>query len=869
MTRWMRLLVALYPRSWRERYAAELEALIEDTGPGWRAALDVARGAASMQFAHGLGAVRHHTRRLAATPAFTLTAIGTLAVAFGAVGLVAALVRGIVLAPLPYDEPERLIGVAHRAPGFAPGPIPQAPFTYFTYREAATTLEDIGLWDGVRATITGRGEPEEVPALVVTDGTLPLLRIRPAEGRLFGAEDDSPHGRESVLLGWDYWVRTFGGKAAAGQSLVVDGRAREILGVLPAGFELLGHRPDLVLPLRLDRARVQVGLFRYRGLARLAPGVTRAQAHADLAWLVPSMPDRFPIPTGFTRAMYDEFGLTPDVHPLHEDLVGEVSGTLWLVFGAVALLLLVGCANVATLFLVRGDAQRQDVAVQLALGAGIRRLAGQRFGEALVVALAGAVLGLTLADWGLGVLRQLDVAALPRLRDVRIDAVIAAVVALLAVAAAGGFALLSLMRQGQQDLVVALRGSGRGASDGRERLWLRHALVSVQLAVALVLLVGAGLLVRTTLAIRDVRPGFSEPARVLTVRLTIPEGLVADPLVVARTHAAIADRFTGVAGVSAAGLTSSVTMDGANRRDPLFAEGTGMSETQWPPVRRQKWVAPGYFGAVGNPVLAGRDLSWEDVHQRRPVALLTQNLATALFGGAQAAVGRRVRPSSNGPWREVVGVVGDEHDDGPARPATPTVYWPFLQDGFAPGRTTVERTMVHVLRTTRGHDTSLLQDLQQAVWAVHPSVPLARVESLLDVYERSTRSLTFVLVVLGLAAGATLVLGVVGVYGVVAYVVSQQRREIGIRIALGSSAAAVERLFVRRGMAVVSAGLVVGLVASAAAARVLEALLFEVTMLDPLAYGAAAMLLGVVAGVAVGLPARAAARVPAATVLRG
>ena len=265
MTRWMRLLVALYPRSWRERYAAELEALIEDTDPGWRAALDVARGAASMQFAHGLGAVGHHTRRLAGTPAFTLTAIGTLAVAFGAVGLVAALVRGILLAPLPYDEPERLVGVAHLAPGLAPGPVPQAPFTYFTYRDAATTLEDIGLWDAVTATITGRGEPEEVPAILVTDGTLPLLRIRPAEGRLFGADDDSPRSRESVLLGWDYWVRTFGGKAAAGQSLVVDGRAREILGVLPAGFELLGHRPDVVLPLRLDRARVQVGSFRYRG----------------------------------------------------------------------------------------------------------------------------------------------------------------------------------------------------------------------------------------------------------------------------------------------------------------------------------------------------------------------------------------------------------------------------------------------------------------------------------------------------------------------------------------------------------------------------------------------------------------------------
>jgi predicted permease len=870
MTWWMRLVVRLYPGEWRDRYQDELEAVIEQTGPGWRPALDLARGAAVMQFAAGLGRVRHHTRRLWATPAFTLTALATLAIAIGANALLFALVHGVLFKPLPFAAPERLVGVWHAAPGLVPGPLNQAAFTYFTYREAATAFEDIGLWSGGTATVTGRGDPEELETLGVTDGTLPLLGVGPELGRSFTAADDAPGSRETVILSRDYWQRAFGGSPAAlGQSLMVDGRAREVIGVLPAGFALLRQTPDLVLPLRLDRATVQIGLFRHQGIARLKPGVTLAQANADLARLIPGMPDRFPIPAGFSRAMYDDFKMAPDVHPLAQDLVGDVSSMLWVLFGAVGLLLLVACANVANLFLVRTEGRRQEMAVELALGAGLRRIAGQLVGEALLLSLVSAVTGLLLAAGGLQVLRAVAPARLPRLDEVAIDPVVAAFALALAAVAGVLFGVTPIVKYGRPELATALKSGGRGSSDDAARQRLRQLLVASQVAVALTLLVGSALLLRTFTAARDVAPGVADPEAVLTVRIAIPEAVIADPLATARAHEQIVRRLAEVRGVQSVGQTSSITMDGANRKDPLFAEGVNEAGGQMPPLRRMKWIAPGYFAVIGNPLLAGRDITWEDVHDRRPVAVVSVTLARELFGDAAAAIGRRVRPSPNGPWREVVGVVGAEHDDGPLRPATPIVYWPFQQEGYAPGRVTVERALTYALRTDRVHDTGLLRDVQLAVWAVNPTLPLARVETAQEVFDRTTAQLSFTLVALAVAAAVTLLLGVVGIYGVIAYVVAQRRREVAIRMALGADAGSVVGLFLRHGLTTVAIGLAAGAGLSVLSTRALAAWLFEVSPLDPLAYASAVALLGSVALVAVWIPARAATRVAPGLALRG
>jgi putative ABC transport system permease protein len=425
-----------------------------------------------------------------------------------------------------------------------------------------------------------------------------------------------------------------------------------------------------------------------------------------------------------------------------------------------------------------------------------------------------------------------------------------------------------IVKYGRPELAAALRAGGRGSGDDAARQRLRQLLVAGQVAVALTLLIGSALLVRTFVAARDVAPGVVAPADVLTVRIAIPEAVVADPLATARAHEQIARRLADVRGVQAVGQTSSVTMDGANRKDPLFAEGVH-DDGQMPPVRRMKWIAPDFFAAIGNPVVAGRDITWEDVHDHRPVAMVSVTLARELFGDAAAAVGRRVRPSSNGPWREIVGVVGAEYDDGPLRPATSVVYWPFQQAGYLPGRVTVARALTYVLRTDRVHDTGLLRDVQLAVWSVNPTLPLARIETVQQVFDRATAQLSFTLVALAIAAAVTLLLGVVGIYGVIAYVVAQRRREVAIRMALGADARTVVRLFVRHGVVTVALGLCAGALLSAMATRALAAWLYDVSRFDPLAYAAAIALLGVVAIVAVWLPARAATRVSPSLALRG
>jgi predicted permease len=869
MTWWMSRLVRLYPRRWRERYEAELVALIEESGADWHTAVDVVRGATLMQFAYGASTLRQHARRLAATPAFTLTAFVTLAMALGANALIFTLVHGVLLTPLPFPEPDRLVGVSHVAPGFTAEPLPQGAFTYFTYRDEARHLEDIGLWTPSMASVSGRGEPEVLAALTVTDGTLPLLRVAPSPGRGFTVEDDAPGSRDTVLLSHAYWRRAFGGDpAAVGQSLMVDGRAREVIGVLPEGFHLLGHRPDLVLPLRLNRAETAIGLFRYHGLARLKPGVTLEAAARDLGRLIPTMPNRFPIPPGFTREMYDAFRLAVDVHPLKQELTGDVSAMLWLLSGAVGLLLLVACANVASLFLVRGESRRQEIAIQLALGASPTRIVGQMLGEAVLLSLLSGAAGLGLAAAGLQGLRAFALERLAVFGDVTLTPIVGIFTLALAGVAGVLFGLVPVIKFSRPQLATALKEQARGSSGGRDGQRLRNGLVVAQIAVALVLLVGAALMVRTFAAIRDVRTGFEHPAQVLTVRLTIPEAVERDPTTTARVHDAILRRLRDVSGVLAVAQTSSAPMDGANRRDPLFVEGTPVAEGAMPPARRMKWVSPDYFATMGNRLLAGRDFTWDDVHDRRPVAIVSARLARETFGGAPAALGRRVRTAPTGAWREIVGVVGDELDDGPTRPVVPIIYWPFLQENLAPGRVTVERTLVYVIRTARPHDGSLLRDVQQAVWAESPTVPLARVESLQAVYDRSTAQGAFTLVVLAVAGAVTLLLGVVGLYGVVAYVVAQRRREIGIRMALGAGRDDVERLFLGRGMRLIVAGLSIGLACSMATARWLEGFLFGVAPLDPVAYLAAAVLLGGVAAAATWVPARGASRLAPVVALR-
>jgi putative ABC transport system permease protein len=814
--------------------------------------------------------MRHALRRLFSTPAFSLTAAITLAAAIGANALIFSIVNGVLLKPLPYERPDTLVGVWHVAPGLMQGPLNQAPSTYFLYREQAESFEDIGLWDNASVTLTGRGEPEEVEAIQVTDGTLPILGIHPALGRTFTREDDSPSGPDTILISHAYWQRAFAGRPdAVGQSVVMNGRPRQVIGVLPEGFRFLRFNPDVVIPLRLNRAEVRLGQFNYQAVARLKPGVTLERANSDLARLIPRLVDMFPMPPGLTREMFEEVKLGPNVRPLHEDVVGDIGRALWILFGTVGLVLLVACANVANLFLVRAEGRQQELAVRLALGAGLRRVAGELLSESLLLGLCGGAIGLALAYGGIQLLLALEPSRLPRLNEITIEPIVVAFT--LAISALAGvlFGVAPVVKYARPQLAAALKENGRGSSDGRERHRTRNTLVVAQVAMALVLLVASGLMIRTFAEMRDVPPGFTEPDKLLTVRINVPTALVADPAQVALTHEQIQNRLASIPGVTSVGASSSITMDGNDSNDPIFAEGVPTPEGKIPPLRRHKWIGGDYFATMGNPIVAGRDITWADVHARRPYALVSQNLAVELFGGPQAAIGRRVRQTPSNDWREVIGVVGSDHDDGVTRPATTTVYWPMLQENFWDVPLRAQRSMAYAIRTERLRDPGFLKEVQQAVWAVNPNLPLANVATMREIYDDSMAQTSFMLVILGIASAVTLLLGVVGIYGVIAYVVAQRRREVGIRMALGAAAGEVQTLFVRHGLLITAIGLTVGAVSAAALSRVMGALLFNVSPLDPLTYVAGILALGTVAVLATWIPARQATHVDPAIALRG
>jgi predicted permease len=418
-------------------------------------------------------------------------------------------------------------------------------------------------------------------------------------------------------------------------------------------------------------------------------------------------------------------------------------------------------------------------------------------------------------------------------------------------------------------LANALKENGRGSSDGRERHRARNSLVVAQVALAVVLLVASGLMIRTFLAMRNVAPGFVNPEDVLTLRLSIPQAVVNDPEQVVRTYEQIVRRLEAIGGVQSVGVSSSVTMDGVSSFDPIFVEDFPRPDGQIPPLRRFKWIGERYFETMGNSVIAGRPISWNDIYNAQPIVMVSENFAREFWDDPAKAVGRRIRQAPNDPWREIIGVVGNERQDGVAKPAPSIIYWPFYMTNFWGNPAFTQRSLVYAIRTSRLNSPGFLGEVQQAVWSVNPNLPLASVRTQQEIYNQSMAQTSFMLVILAIAASVTLLLGVVGIYGVIAYVVAQRRREVGIRMALGAAAGEVQRLFVSHGLVITAIGLALGTLAAAGFTRLLGAVLFGVNPIDPVAYGVSVIGLGLVALLATWLPARQATRVDPAVALRG
>jgi predicted permease len=802
-------------------------------------------------------------------PLFTSVAVLTLALGIGANTAIFSVIRGVLLKPLPFDEPDRLVGVWHTAPGIGLPLLNQAPSFYLTYREESRVFEDSGMWTPDAVAVTGTGEPERVSALDVTDGVLAALRVQPALGRRFTADDDSPKSPERVMLAHRYWQRTFGGDPSAiGRLLTIDGKPHEIIGVLPANFRFLDRNPDLLLPMRLNRAEIFVGQFSYRGIARLRPGVTMAQANADVGRMIPLVSQRFPMPPGFSQQMFDEARIGPNLRPLSADVIGDVGRALWVIFGTVAIVLLIACANVANLFLVRAEGRQQELAIHAALGAGSRRIAWELLSEGLALATLGGVAGLALAYAGIRVLVAVAPEGLPRVQDIGLDSTV--VVFTVGVSLLSGvlFGLIPVIKFASPRLAGTLNQGGRLGTASRQRHRARNTLVVGEIALAVVLLVASGLMIRTFQAMRHVDPGFVRPEQVVTMRVSIPESLIKDPEQTARTHEAIAHRLEQMPGVTSVGLTSSVAMDGYDSNDPIFVEDFPGPPGRIPPLRRYKWTDGSYFATMGNRLVAGRPLSWTDTYTQAPVVVISENLAREYWKDPQAAIGRRVRNTPDNPWRTIVGVVGDERDNGLASPPPTTVYWPLLVKQFWNMDVMVSRSLTYAIRTERPQSPTLVKEIQQAVWSVNGSLPVASVRTLTDIMSASMAQTSFALVMLGIAAAVALALGVIGIYGVIAYVAAQRTKEIGIRIALGAGVRDVTGLFLRQGLLLACAGIAIGLVAAAAATRVMSTLLYGVGTLDPVTYVSVALGLGLTALLASYVPAARAARIHPAEALR-
>ena len=813
--------------------------------------------------------LRYVVRKLRRAPLFTATAVLTLALGIGANAAIFSVINGVLLKPLPFEDPETLVGVWHRAPGLGFDQVNQSPAMHLTYRDDNQVFEDVGIWDNRTVSITGLDEPEQVPAMVVNDGFFPILRITPEVGRLFTAEDDTPGSPETVMLSYGYWQRAFGGdRSVIGRSLSVNSLPREIIGVLPRGFEFARGDASIYLPVRFDRSQLYSGNFDYQGIARLAPGVTLAQANADVERLIPISVERFP--GGLSLSMLEQAGFAADVHPLIEDFVGDVGGILWVLLGTVGLLLLIACANVANLFLVRAEGRQQEVAIRTAMGAGRGKIARQFLLESVVLGVVGGVVGLALAYVGTRLLVAFGPENLPRMNEIGVDPAVLLFTFGISVFAGLVFGFFPVLRLRALSLVTALKEGGRGSSTGKERHRARNALVVAQVALALVLLVGSGLMFRTFQALRQVDPGFERPEEVMSFRVSIPDGEVSDPEQVALQIEAIQRNLEEIPGVASVGASFSLPLDGYDSNDALWIEDFPTPEGQIPPIRRFKWVGGDLFETLERRLVAGRTISWADVHDRRPVVVITENMAREYWDNPTQAVGRRVGTGdpANISWIEIVGVVADVPDNGVGQDLVPTAYFPYAMNDFRGEGLFVMRTMAYAIRSAGPPPGTLLPEIREAVWSVNPNLPLANVRTLKDIFDRSMARTSFTMVLLGIAAAVALLLGSVGIYGVISYLVSQRTREIGVRMALGAERSDVRRLVLRQGLGIALIGVGVGLASAFGLTRLMSSLLYGVEAADPLTFGVVAAALAGVAMLATYLPARRASGVDPVTALR-
>jgi putative ABC transport system permease protein len=812
--------------------------------------------------------VRYATRTFRRQPAFSFTAILTLALGIGATTAMFSVVNGVVIKPLPYPESENIVTVGvsavfgnQRTPNF-----PLAPRMFASYAKNGQSFQEFGLFNTPEVTVTGLGSPEHTNALRVTRGILTALGVQPVLGRWFSRDDDRPGTPETVILSHGYWQRRFGGDPGViGRVMTIDSRPHEVVGVMPASLSFRGLPADLILPFRFDPDQPPAGYCCNNGVARLKPGATLAQANADVARMLDVWKRQE------NQAALEDLQLGPAVRPLKDDVVGNVGSVLWVLLGSISILLVIACANVANLLLVRAEGRGHELAVRTALGAGWRHIARLLMVESLALGVLGGVTGLALAYGGLRVLVALGPANLPRLNEIMIDTTVLIMTAATSIASGLLFGLIPIAKiarsKSARSLAESFRGGGRSLSAGRSQHRSQNALVVVQVALALVLLISSGLMIRTFRNLRNVQPGFTSPATIQSVRISLSAVDVPEPERVPRVQRDILDRLAAIHGVTSAAFVDSLPLEPFRQNAIVAAEGKEYGQKGIPPTRTIKIMSPGALQTLGTPLLVGRDFTWEELYNQRNVAMVSESFAGGEWSTVEGAIGKRVLIGTSQTWQEVIGVVADVYDDGADRPAPPIIYWPARLQDFVVG-TLLPRSVNFVMRSDRTGTEGFVREIRQAVAEVMPGLPVFQIRTLREVYDQSMARTSFSLILLGIAGGMALLLGIVGIYGVLAYAVIQRQREVGIRLALGAQPANVTGMFIYRGMMLSGIGIAIGAAVAAGITRWMSSLLFGVTPVDAVTFAAAASVLVIAALAASYMPARRAAAVDPAQTLR-
>jgi putative ABC transport system permease protein len=819
--------------------------------------------------------LRHAVRALARDTSLTVAAILCFALGIGANTAIFSIVNGVLFRPLPFRDANRLVLVGEWLPAVGGenfGVISAAEFTDYQ-RLAPRVFSSVAVYDDMSGprgvALSGDGEPERVSALDISPSLLATLGVSPERGRAFGVTDDSTGGVDAIILSNALWKRRFGGKDLVGRTINVDGRPRTIVGIMPPSFVFplpgIGRDPaDVYLPLRITPRieRERGNSYEAYLVARLAPGVTLAQAKRAVAELAASYPTLHPdVYRGGWKTVADAF-------PFRDRAVRDIRKPLLILLGAVALVLLIACINVSSLMLARMAARHREIAVRQALGASRLRLVQQFLAESLVLATVGAVLGLVLAIWGTRFIASNTPGAVLQGYDPSLDFRVLGVLAGIVIVTAIAFSVVPALSQSTSRIGDALRDEARGATAGGGRVRGRRALVVAQIAIALTLAAGAGLMTRSFLRARDVRPGF-DPAHLVSFRVGIPDARYASAASVSSFDQRVVDRLRGIPGVANAAASLRLPLEQPMRM--MFSVEHRSGEPS--PVGTGTFVTPGYFATMRIPILSGRAIDASDAdctvleggreNPRLPVVTVNEALAKHFYGqnGVRDAVGKRVKwgPAQSGsPWLTIVGVVGNVKDAGLDRDQEFTIYFPLLQ-APAVNLTGMLRSMSFVVRTNAG-DGIVMSELTKAVRAIDPEMPVVGPRAMTSLLDASLGDRRFNTYLLGAFALLALVLAAVGIYGLIAYMVVQRSREMGVRLALGALPRDVVRMIVGQAIHLALLGIAIGVAGALAMTRVIRTLLFDTSPFDPATFAIAAAILAGVAALASLVPAWRASR---------